>query len=152
MDEQVEQGSKGNGVPMAIQTVSVASWVFAKRWLVVGTLGESEGPEGECATRPFVGAGIGGLVVVGLCRVNTVRAGAGSLVTGCWLLVTGRGGRGGRGRGRGGQGTAGAGRVEWAAEAGIRAVVEQLVVGWLGGWVGKKSELGRGVSWEDELG
>lgn len=45
---------------MAIQTDSVASWDFAKRLLVVGALGEREGPEGECATRPFVGAGIGG--------------------------------------------------------------------------------------------
>lgn len=45
---------------MAIQTDSVASWVFANRLLFVGALGESEGPEGEWATRPFVGAGIGG--------------------------------------------------------------------------------------------
>lgn len=45
---------------MAIQTDSVASWVFANRLLVVGALGESEGPDGEWATRPFVGAGIGG--------------------------------------------------------------------------------------------
>jgi hypothetical protein len=53
---------------MAIQTDSVASCVFAKRLLGVGTLGEREGPEGECATRPFVGAGIGsgwGLARVG---------------------------------------------------------------------------------------
>lgn len=48
-------------VPMAIQTDSVASWVFAKRLLAARALGEREGPEGECATRPFVGAGIAGI-------------------------------------------------------------------------------------------
>ena len=111
-----EHGSTGNAVPMAIQTFSVASWVFAKRLLVVGTLGESEGPEGECATRPFVGAGIGGRwVVVGLSRVHDEDEEQGM----------------GSGR-RGGQGTAEAGRVR---VGGSRSGQEFVVgLGWLVGW------------------
>jgi len=85
---------------MAIQTDSVASWVFANRLLAVGALGESDG---EWGTRPFVGAGIGGSG--GLTGRATARTRSnGRLFEGTERRQWREGTRYGRGRGSSGDG------------------------------------------------
>jgi len=105
---------------MAIQTDSVASWVFAKRLLAVGTLGECEGPEGECATRPFVGAGIAGSGGAALESVRPVRS---------KIRVVGGLGEVERGRERSREETM-EGREQGTAEAGVEEWAEEGQLSW----------------------